>query len=43
MIDEIIVTIENIIELHEIEASLEDIDAAIVEAWRVLNNYLGKE
>ena len=43
MIDEIIVTIENIIELHEIEASLDDIDAAIVEARRVLNNYLGKE
>ena len=31
-------TIENLIALHEMQAPLEDIDAAIIEARRVLDN-----
>ena len=31
-------TIENLIELHEMQAPLKDIDAAIIEARRTLDN-----
>lgn len=31
-------TIENLIALHEMQAPLEDIDAAIIEARRTLDN-----
>jgi len=31
-------TIENLIALHEVQAPLEDIDAAIIEARRALDN-----
>ena len=31
-------TIENLITLHEVQAPLEDIDAAIIEARRALDN-----
>lgn len=31
-------TIENLISLHEVQAPLEDIDAAIIEARRALDN-----
>ena len=37
-IDNLKETIENLIALHEIQAPLEDIDAAIIEARRMLDN-----
>lgn len=37
-IDNLKDTIENLIELHEMQAPLEDIDAAIIEARRMLDN-----
>ena len=46
MIENLRDTIENLIELHEMQAPLEDIDAAIIEARRMLDNLFqaqGKE
>jgi hypothetical protein len=37
-IDNLKETIENLIALHEMQAPLEDIDAAIIEARRMLDN-----
>ena len=37
-IDNLKETIENLIALHEAQAPLEDIDAAIIEARRILDN-----
>jgi hypothetical protein len=37
-IDNLKETIENLIALHEVQAPLEDIDAAIIEARRMLDN-----
>jgi hypothetical protein len=37
-IDSLKDTIENLITLHEVQAPLEDIDAAIIEARRALDN-----
>ena len=37
-IDSLKETIENLISLHEVQAPLEDIDAAIIEARRALDN-----
>jgi hypothetical protein len=37
-IDNLKDTIENLITLHEVQAPLEDIDAAIIEARRALDN-----
>ena len=37
-IDNLKDTIENLIALHEVQAPLEDIDAAIIEARRALDN-----
>ena len=37
-IDNLKETIENLITLHEVQAPLEDIDAAIIEARRMLDN-----
>ena len=37
-IDNLRDTIENLIALHEMQAPLEDIDAAIIEARRTLDN-----
>ena len=38
MIENLKETIENLTELHEMQAPLKDIDAAIIEARRVLDN-----
>ena len=38
-IDNLKETIENLIALHEAQAPLEDIDAAVIEARRVLDDF----
>jgi len=40
MNDKIVDTLENLIALNEAQAPLEDIDAAVIEARRVLDDFL---
>lgn len=39
MTDKIVDTLENLIELNEAQAPLEDIDVAVIEARRVLDDF----